>query len=145
MTTWVLTFPWGRNVLGWWKDPIQLLVGSNPVAVNYLISSRSDPLLSGDSGSEYYGWVCRHSGKEREPVKDWLILGTKSMQKFLVSVLSLLSIAFDAVDQRVVLIHYKLTWNSHVLSSWGGAKIHFYLKEKALKDNSILLVLNFLS
>ena len=50
------------------------------------------------------------------------------MHNFLTSILSVLSMAFDAIDQRVVLIHYKLTRNDRVLSSWGEAKIHFLLK-----------------
>lgn len=50
------------------------------------------------------------------------------MQKFLTSVFLVLLIAFDVIDQRVVLIHYELTGNGDVFSSWGVNRIHFVLK-----------------
>lgn len=81
----------------------------------------------GGSASECYPSL-KEQWKGNRMVKVWLISGGKSMHNFLTSILSVLSMAFDAIDQRVVLIHYKLTRNDRVLSSWGEAKIHFLLK-----------------
>lgn len=82
---------------------------------------------SGVSGSECYPSL-QEQWEEKRMLRGWLISGIQSTQNVLAFILLVSSIAFDAIDQRVVLIHYKLTWNDHILSSWGDSKIHFHLK-----------------
>lgn len=62
------------------------------------------------------------------------------MQNFLTSILLVLSIAFDSIDQRVVLIHYKLTRNDYLLFSCREAKIHcdFKVQDAKVLSNAVM-------
>lgn len=131
MTPWFLTFPFRKKFLLMIKLPILAFDGFKSSSYRVLDSpGEPTPLFRGgsdDSGSECYPSL-QEQWKGNRMGKGWLISGIKSMQNFLASILLVLSIAFDSIDQRVVLIYYKLTWTDYLLFSWGEAIIHFDLK-----------------
>lgn len=140
---WFLTFPCRKDFLLMIKLPILAFDGFKSSSYRLLDSPvEPTPLFRGDSddsGSECYPSL-QEQWKGNRMVKGWLISGIKPMQNFLTSILLVLSIAFDSIDQRVVLIHYKLTRNDYLLFSCGEAKIHcdFKVQDAKVLSNAVM-------